>query len=178
MAKAQRKPEAVEVETIHQEEVTAYQRLYASVKQSLTHVGDKISMDTIKHAVDKAGAELKAAGEYSTETIKRVTLVLKKDMASTAEKLGPNWEKLKGKTHHLFDIWQDRSTVFAGHAATAVGDWLHDKGDKLEHHIYHAGELTYGGTFECTACGQQLEINKANYIQPCPECLKTEFRRT
>ena len=177
MAKAQLKPETVEVQTTQQAEVTAYRRLYDAVKKRLTDVGDRINMETIKSAVDKAGAELKDAGEHSAETIKRVTQALKKDIASTAEKLGPNWNKLKDKSSHLFDIWQDRSTVFIGHAASAVGDWLHDKGDKLEHHVYHAGELTYGGTFECTACGERLEIKKANYIQPCPECLKTEFRR-
>lgn len=176
MAKAQLKPDTGEINT--QEEVTAYRRLYESFKHKLNEAGDKINTQTIKHAVDKAVAELKEAGEHSAETIKRATQALKKDIASSVEKLGPNWDKLKGKTHHFFDIWQDRSTVFIGHAASAVGEWLHTKGDKLEHHIYHAGELTYGGHFECTACGERLELHKANYIQPCPKCMKTEFRRT
>lgn len=175
MAKAQLKPDMEEIKT--EAEVTAYRRLYESVKTKLTAVSDKINTQTIKNVVDKAGAEMKEAGEHSTEMIKRLTQALKKDIASSAARLGPNWERLKGKTHNMFDIWQDRGTIFIGHAALSVGDWLHDKGDKLEHHIYHAGELTYGGSFECSSCGERLEINKANFIQPCPKCMKTEFRR-
>jgi hypothetical protein len=175
MAEAKLKPEVSETEP--QQEVAAYQRYYESVKTKLKETGDKIHVDTIKQAVDKAGDELKEAGEHSAETVKRLTVVLKKDIASTAEKLGPKWEKLKDRAHHFFDIWQDRSTVFLGHAASAVGEWLHKKGDSMEHHIYMAGELTYGGTFECTACGKRIDIKKASYIQPCPECLKSEFRR-
>lgn len=175
MAEAKLKPDTGETGT--HTEVAAYQRFYESVKKKLTQVGDRISWETIKNAIDKAAAELKEAGEYSAETIKHLTQVLKKDIATTREKLGPNWEKLKDRTHHFFDIWQDRSTVFVGHAASAVGDWLHKKGEHMEHQIYHAGELTYGGTFECTACGARLEMDKADYIQPCPKCMKSEFRR-
>ena len=175
MAEAKLKPKISETEP--QEEVAAYQQFYESVKTKLKQAGDKVHVDTIKSAVDKAGAELKEAGGHSTEAVKHYTQVLKKDIASTAEKLGPKWEKLKDRAHHFFDIWQDRSTVFIGHAASAFGEWLHKKGDSMEHQIYQAGELTYGGTFECTACGARIEIKKANYIQPCPECLKSEFRR-
>ena len=175
MAKAQLKPEIVETQP--QQEVAAYQRFYESVKKKFAEAGDKINMETVKHAVDKAVAELKDMGDHSAETIKRMTQALRKDIASSAEKLGPHWEKLKGKTHDMFDIWQDRGTVFVGHAASAVGEWLHNKGDKMEHHVYKAGELTYGGTFVCTSCGERIEIHKANYMQPCPNCLKSEFRR-
>ena len=175
MAKAQRKSDMDEL--LPQEEVTAYRRLYESVKTKFAEVGDRINMQTVKQLVDKAGVELKEAGEHSAETLRRVGQSLKKDIASSAERLGPNWNRLKGKTHNMFDVWQDRSTVFIGHAALAVGDWLHDKGEKMEHHVYHAGELTYGGAFECTGCGERIEIGKANFIQPCPHCMKTEFRR-
>ncbi len=175
MTQAQRKPEIHE--SLPHEEVTAYRRFYESVKMKFSEVGDKINMQSVKQVIDKAGAELKEAGEHSAEAVKRAGQALRKDIASSAEKLGPDWHKLKGKTHNFFDIWQDRSTVFIGHAASAVGEWLHDKGDKMEHHVYHAGELTYGGAFECVSCSERIEISKANYIQPCPHCMKTEFRR-
>ena len=175
MAKAQLKE--VVVETEEQAEVSGYRRFYQSVKKKLSEAGDRINAQTFKTAVDKAVVELKDAGEYSAEAIKRMTQALRKDIASSAEKLGPNWEKLRSKTHDFFDIWQDRSTVFIGHAASELGEWLHNKGDKLEHHVYKAGELTYGGTFVCTSCNERLEIHKAGYLQPCPNCLKSEFRR-
>ncbi len=165
-------------EAQQQKELAAFDRFYTATKKRLGEVGDKINAENFKNAMDKAAIEIKEAGDYSAQTIKRVTQALKKDIASTAEKYGPNWEKFKDKSHHLFDIWRDRSTIFIGHAASAVGEWLHERGDRLEHHTYHAGELTAGGQFSCTACGEKLELHKPDYLPPCPKCMESEYRRS
>ena len=164
-------------EALQQKELAAFERFYTAAKKRLAEAGDKINTATFKNAMDKAASELKEAGDYSAQTIKRVTQALKKDIASSADKLGPNWDKLKDKSHHMFDIWRDRSTIFIGHASSAAGEWLHEKGDKLEHHTYHAGELTAGGHFKCTACGEQLELHKPDYLPPCSKCMASEYRR-
>lgn len=170
------KPQPVD-EAQQQRELAAFERIYTAAKKRLAELGDKINAASFRSAMDKAVDELKEAGDYSAQTIKRVTQALKKDIASTAEKYGPNWGKFKNRSHHLFDIWRDRSTIFIGHAASAAGEWLHERGEKIEHHTYHAGELTAGGQFSCTACGEHLELHKPDYLPPCPKCMASEYRR-
>lgn len=159
------------------EELAAYGKLRADVRKILGEVRDTINSDTIKSAVDRAAKELKEVGDHTSETISKVANTLKKDLASAAERMGPKWEKFSDKTADLFGVWRDRGSIFLGHAAQATGEWLREIGSKLEHQGYHTGETIYGGTFECTACGEHVMLQKPGHLPPCPKCFKTEFRR-
>jgi len=161
-----------------QEELAAYDKLRQNLKKILSEIHENVNADTLRHAVDKAGAQLKEVGEHTAEAVNKAAAALKKDLASVGAKLEPKWEALAGKTGDLFDAWRDRSSVFLGQASRALGDWLQQLSSRLEHPSYQTGEMTFGGTFECTACGEQVTLDKAGHLPPCPKCYKTEFRRT
>lgn len=172
------KTQSTETQTPEQkEELAAYEKLRQRVKQSLAEVRETVNADNIRQVVDKAGTQLKEVGEHTAEAINKATQALKKDLSSVANKLEPKWEAFAEKTDDLFEAWRDRSSVFLGQASRAIGDWLQGVGTKLEHQTYRTGEMSYGGTFECTACGERVELPKAGHLPPCPKCSKTEFQR-
>jgi DNA-binding transcriptional MerR regulator len=158
-------------------ELAAFQRMYKEARRALEDVREKVSAETIKEALDKASATLRQAGEYSGETVSKVAEAVKKDLASAAERLAPKWEALSEDAAGLFAVWQGRSRAFLGGAATATGDWLKELGSRLEHRSYRAGELTGGGTFECTQCGERQLLAQPNHLAECPKCQNNEFRR-
>ena len=159
------------------QELAAYEKLRERVKVILSEVRESVNADTVKQAIEKAATELKEAGGHTAETVNRVAASLKKDLADAAEKLGPKWEVFSEKTSDLFEVWRDRSGVFLANAASAVGDWLQQLGSKLEHKTYRAGEMSYGGTFECSACGEHIELQGPGHLPPCAKCAAVEFRR-
>ena len=175
MNSEERKPQESEEE--QQEALSAYEALAKKTRELLSEAKEKVSADTIKEAIDKSVAEMRSLGKHTEEALEKANVALKKDMASTAEKVGPAWEKSKQKTRHFFDIWSDRGTVFTGQVASAVGGWLEKVGEKLGHGTYHAGEMTYGGEFECVSCGEKMTMEKSGFIFPCPKCMQTEYRR-
>lgn len=158
-------------------ELAAFQRMYKEARRALEDVREKISAETIKDALDKASATLRQAGEYSGETVSKVTEAVKKDLANAAERLAPKWEALSEDAAGLFAVWQGRSRAFLGGAATATGDWLRGLGSRLEHRSYRAGELTGGGTFACTRCGERQLLTQPNHLAECPKCQNNEFRK-
>lgn len=46
----------------------------------------------MKQAFDKATEELRKTGEHTADTINKITVSVRKDMASAAQKMGPKWE--------------------------------------------------------------------------------------
>ena len=158
-------------------ERAAYDRLRAGVTKVLAEARDTVNAETLKHAFERATAELKKTGDYTAETIGKITTTLRKDMTSAAIKMGPKWETLSEKSSDLFGVWRDRGSVFLGRAAEAVADWLHQAGSKLEQQVYQAGEMVDGGTFECTGCGERVMLRTPAHLPPCAKCRKVEFRR-
>ena len=160
-----------------EQELAAFQKMYGEARQALEDVREKISAETIKDALDRASATLRQAGGYSGETVSKAAEALKKDLASAAERLAPKWEALSEDAAGLFAVWQGRSRAFLGGAATAAGDWLKELGGRLEHRSYRAGELSGGGTFECTRCGERQVLAQPDHLAECPKCQNNEFRR-
>jgi len=182
------------------EELAAYDKLRQRVKQILGETKEAINADTIKHVLDRAGEELKEIGGHPREVIAKATATLQKDLASTAEVVKPRleelgkgteqafklfrerggafWHELSEDTGHIFEIWRDKGGGFLAVVAKGVGEWSQKMGDNLnEVLLYHTGEATHGGTFNCTACGTAVELKKPGHLPSCPECHKSEFRR-
>ncbi len=159
------------------QELAAYEKLRALVKKIFAEAHETVNAETLHQAVDKAVKQLKEMGEYSAETVNRGVQALKKDLASAVQRLEPKWEVFAEKTADLFDAWRDRGTVFLGRAATAIGEWLRQAGERLEHPLYRSGEMTAGGSFQCTACGAQVTLPRPGHLPSCPQCQKTEFHR-
>ena len=158
-------------------ELAAYQKLRQEFSKRLAEARATVNLETIKHAAESAGEALKASGDFAVEAVDKAAHALRKDIAGTTEKLGKEWHAFSDKTGDVFAVWRDRSTLFLGRAAKAVGEWLEQAGEKSEHLTYHTGGLANLGTFECMACGEHIELRTAGHLPPCPKCFKTEFRR-
>ncbi len=159
-------------------ELAAYETLRLEVKKILDKFIDSISAEEIGKAVEDAGQRLKKTGEYTQESVNKVTDSLKKDLLSSYKTTETQLEGLAGSAGIIFDIFRDKSGEIISMAAKAMGEWSQQFGDKLDDMlVYHSGETTHGGTFMCTACGQTLTLKKPGHLPPCPKCHKPEFRR-
>lgn len=159
------------------QERAAYDKLREGVTKVLAEARDTVNAETLKQAFERATTELKKTGEYTAETVSKITNTLRKDMTSAAMKMGPKWEAFSEKSSDLFEVWRDRGSVFLGRAAEAVADWLHQAGSKLEQQIYQAGDMVQSGTFECTGCGERIMLRTSGHLPHCAKCHKLEFRR-
>lgn len=158
-------------------ELAAHAKLREEIAQRLAEVRDQLSADTVRDALLHARERLKAIGEHAADTVDKVAAHIEKDIIDAAHRMGPKWESFSDKTAGLFDVWRDRSASFLGRAAHAVSDWIHQAGQRVGPAKYHAGEIAAAGAFECTACGQRVELQTVAHLPPCPQCRAQEFRR-
>jgi hypothetical protein len=159
------------------QELAAYKRMRHELAKILADVGDTVNAETIRQAFDRATKELKDAGGYATETVSKVSQTLRREVESTASKLGPRWEAFSEKRAELFSVWLERSSTFVSHASAAVGEWLKQVQSKNGDQIHIAGETVEPGTFLCTACRHYLKVEEKQALPPCPACQEKEYRR-
>lgn len=159
------------------EERAAYEKLREEIERRFADIRDAVHAETVRNAVERAIAQLREVGGYTADTINKVADTIKKDLASAAVKMGPEWKKFSTRSADAFAVWRDRGRAFLAGAATAVGQWLQDAGRRFEQQTYRAGEMTASGTFECVSCGNRLELERAGHLPPCPQCHSLEFRR-
>jgi len=43
---------------------------------------------------------------------------------------------------------------------------------------FHSGDVSGPGTLTCTDCGAKLTLERSSRIPRCPECHKTDFRKS
>jgi Zinc-ribbon containing domain/Protein of unknown function (DUF2934) len=159
------------------QERAAYEKLREGVRKILAESRDTLTPDTIRQALDRGAAQLKQLGGYTADTIDKVRAGVEKDMAVAAAKIGPRWQAFSEKTADLFQVWRDRGQQYLSDASRVLGDWLRDAGDRMKQHTYRAGEMTAGGTLECTRCGEHIVLATSAHLPPCPKCRNLEFRR-
>jgi hypothetical protein len=158
------------------EDLAAYQKMRQEVMRILRSVRAPVSANTIRQSLEKASREIKGLGEYSSDTVNKATEAVRREIASTSDKLGLKWESLSGRSADLFEVWRDRGRGFLDQASAAVSEWMEQfrpKKGPLEH---HAGEMAQPGTFECTSCGHRIELEKPDYLPVCPDCQHTTYR--
>lgn len=159
------------------EERAAYEKLREEIERRFAEMREAVNAEAVRGAVDRAVVQLKEVGGYTADTINKVADTVKKDLASAAVKMGPEWKKFSAKSADAFAVWRDRGRGFLASAATAVGEWLQQAGRKFEHQTYRAGEMTASGSFECTTCGEKLDLPEPGHLPPCPNCRNLEFKR-
>lgn len=76
-----------------QEELSTYQQLRQRLKTILGETRETVDADALRRAIDKAAADLRAAGEHSKEAISAAVATLKKDLTSTVEAAKPRLEE-------------------------------------------------------------------------------------
>lgn len=159
------------------EELSAYERLREETRKLFGEIRENVNADTIRETVDKARNRVREAGGPTAEALGKAVTALKKDLANTAERLGPTWETLSEKGADLFSVWRDRGRLFLSEASAGVGAWLQRLGQRLGHQSYRTGEMTYAGTFRCEVCGQHTELTHTGHLPPCGICGDAIFKR-
>ena len=159
------------------DELAAYEKFRAELSERLTDLRGSLNAEHIQHAFDMTLDKLQTAGGYAAETISKVAATTKKDMANLVSNMEPGWEKYSAKATDLFAAWRDRGSSYIASAAAAVGEWSQQVGARAGKQEYHSGEVTYGGTLECTACKEKITMETAAHIPVCPACRNTEFHR-
>jgi hypothetical protein len=159
------------------QELAAYQKLRADVQRLLADTKDTLSADTIRQAIDDARARLRQAGGHTVETVDKAIASIEKEMIGAGQRMGARLENFSERTADVFYIWRDRGSQFLARAATAIGDWVRQGSARLAPQTYRTGEIAAEGTFECTACGERVQLETPAHVPLCPKCRKTEFRR-
>jgi hypothetical protein len=157
-------------------DLAAYQKMRQEVMRILRNAKAPVSADTIRNAVDKASSELRDLGEYSSAAVNKATDAVKREIASTGERLGSKWGSLSGRSADLFEVWRDKGSDFLEQASTAVSEWLKQIRAKKGATVHHAGEMTQPGTFECASCGHRIELERPAYLPSCAHCQNRTFR--
>jgi len=183
-----------------EEALEAYEKLRQKISKTLGELNEKISTDSISHAMEKAKEELKKAGEHSKESISRASETLKKDITSSISQIKPKMEADVEETRENFqqlynkggELWHeisneaekitkkslDKGGEFLVNVTKGLSEWTKNLSDKLDNSLlYKTGEVTHGGEFACMACGAEIKLKKPGRIPPCPKCSKTGFRR-
>jgi hypothetical protein len=193
-------PEKKETETT-EEELATYEKLRQRVTKSFGELNEKISKETITHAMEKAMADLKEMGEHSKETVVKAGETLKKDIVSTTENVKPKIDKVTAPAKEQFDNWfdkggelwrdianeaeylkdlsRDKGASFLLNITRGLNEWSRGMNEKLDTSLqYKSGEMTHGGEFICTNCEGKVHLKKSGRLPPCPKCSKTEYRRS
>jgi len=159
------------------QEQATYDALRDEVKKRLAEIKDAVTVEHLHRALDQGTERLRELGVATAESLSRARDSVQRDLAAAAERIGPAWNSLSESSADLFAVWKDRSNAFLAGAASSAGEWLKKAGEDLERTHYRTGDLTYGGNFNCSACGQRIVLAHSGHLPPCPNCMATDFRR-
>ena len=152
---------------------TMVKRLHDAAEQA-----EKLAIPTIDENLKQAQEKAIELGELTREEAKKVAGYLKRDLDDVTVYLQ--------ETQDEFSEWLSfESSLIEG----KIGDWFQLVADKtklewdklsldaIKGQLYHSGEVTGPGVFECIICKQTISFKKTGHIPPCPKCHKTEFKR-
>lgn len=159
------------------EELALYERLRSEVQERLGEIRAGVNAETVRDAVERAIARVREAGGQTGDSLARVSESLRKDIASAAERMGPQWEAFSERSADIFAVWRDRGSAFLARAAGAVGEWLQQAGRRLERPVYSVGEMAAAGTFQCANCSEKLILATPSHLPPCAKCRGMTYRR-
>lgn len=159
------------------EELALYERLRSEIQDRLTEIHASVNAESVRAAIERAVARLRDGGGQTGDTLNRVAESLRKDIASAAERMGPQWEAFSERSADVFAVWRDRGAAFLTHAAAAVGEWLQQAGRRIERPTYNVGEVAAPGSFQCTNCNEQIVLATTGHLPPCAKCRGMSYRR-
>jgi chemotaxis regulatin CheY-phosphate phosphatase CheZ/predicted RNA-binding Zn-ribbon protein involved in translation (DUF1610 family) len=183
------------------EELAVYEKIRQRVSKIFGELQERINMETIGQAINKAIFEIKEAKEHSVEAINNASTAFKKDIVSSTKYLQPRVDELTEEARKQFNNWldkggafwhdivqesehvqeysRDKSGAFLSNVLKGLGDWSRSVSEFLDTSLnYKTGETSHGGEFICTNCGGKIHLRHPGRIPPCPKCSKTDFRRS
>lgn len=155
-----------------QQEVGLYEKL-ATRTAELLDEGKK----TLDEALKKAGEEISSMGDFSREQAEKISVFVRRDIASMGVQAGKTREALKKAVdpQRVAVGIQSAFSRILSSAAGTLGEWA----EKSEKHLeYKTGDVTSPGTLSCKDCGAEMHLKTTVRIPPCPKCHKTLFRKS
>jgi len=159
-----------------QKEVGLYEKLTLRSKELIEKARGKTA-ETAEAAIEKAKAEMVAAGEFGSEQGDRLKAYLIRDLQAAS-----NAASKMGKT--ALEMLEPHRVATGVQSALAkildtVGGTLEEWGSKLEEGLdYKTGEVTTPGTITCKKCGNSMKMLNTGHIPPCHKCRGTKFRKS
>lgn len=158
----------------------AYDRFAAHVVEALQS-GRSLGRQGFEAAMEKARAQLAAAGEFSAGQGERFKEFLRRDLgphleeqAQAARQFGREAGQHLQPERLRDGLLATLATVLRSGGET-LQEWSH-KADQAV--IYESGEITSAGTLTCLNCGHAIHLDKTAHVAPCPVCLGTRFRKS
>jgi isocitrate dehydrogenase len=150
-----------------------YEKMSKAVRDSLEKAGS-LTEESLERALKESREWARQFRAQYGDDIPKVAEFLRRDFREairitreqTRKKL--DWDRLGVG---VLDFVQ-RMAEKAGNRLDGFASRL---GERL---TYKTGEVTGAGTLTCTACGQQVILDGAARIPPCPKCRGTAFRRS
>lgn len=150
--------------------------IFASKFNELYLAGKDRGRESMSAALEKAGEQLTAVGEFSAEQGEVFKQYLARDLDQTiadAQQLG---EEAKVRLHPA-RLGAGALASLAS-AMEVTGNALRSLSDKTKQALsYSTGEITSAGTLTCQACGQKVQLKKSGHVPPCPKCSGTLFKK-
>lgn len=165
MADNKQKPE-------EHEDVGLYQKL-AGAAADILQSGRK----GIEEALKKAGDEVTSGGEYTREQAEKIGAYLRRDLTEVGKKATQARDSVLNavEPHRVAAGVQSGLSRLLGSAADLLGEVAGKSEQVLE---FKTGEVTSPGTLTCKNCGHEMHFKSTVKIPPCPNCHKTEFRKS
>ena len=159
-----------------QKEVGLYEKLALRSKELIEEARDK-TVETAEAAIEKAKAEMVAAGEFGSEQGERLKTSLIRDLQATRD-AAVEMGKTAGEVLEPHRVAAGIQSSLAKILDT-VSDTLEEWGNKLESGLdYKTGEITTPGTMTCKECGNKMKMSNTGRIPPCHKCKGTKFRKS
>ena len=159
-----------------QKEVSLYEKLALRTRELLEEAREKTA-ETAESALERAKAEMIAAGEFGREQGERLKAFLIRDLQATSEnalKMGETAREMLEPHRVAAGIQSSLAKILE-----TVGSTFEEWGSKLESRLdYKTGEITSPGTLTCKKCESSMKMLKTGRIPPCPKCQGTDFRKS
>jgi predicted RNA-binding Zn-ribbon protein involved in translation (DUF1610 family) len=157
--------------------VEAYDRMLRQVHEAAESAEQK-SAPWLRETLVTARERAVELGELTREEAERISTYVERDLQDAAQFIAETGQEFRDWVSFDWHLMQDRLLeIFAG-MADQTSETLRAFAEQArETRRYRAGDITAAGTFECVACGAQLQLKKTGHIPPCPKCQATAFER-
>ena len=150
-----------------------YEKMSKAVRENLEKAGE-LTEETLERALKESREWARQLREHYADDVPKVVEFLRRDFQDAIR-------LTREQTRKKLDI--DRLGVgvlaFVQRMAQKAGSRLDSFASRLgERLTYKTGEIAGPGTLTCLNCGQQMAIETASRIPPCPKCRGTGFRRS
>ena len=163
------------------------ERLEAAYDHFARHVvdavrsGRSLGRQGFEAAMEKARAQLAAAGEFSAGEGERFKEFLRRDLGPHLDEQMRQARQFGHEAGQLLQPERLRDGMLATLATLlrSGSEMLHEWSHKADLAIiFKSGEITSAGTLTCLNCDHVIRLEQTAHVTPCPLCHGTRFRKS